>query len=108
MLLTTPPILALSVSNVWTVLTFKNAGEPGVEKIVTEVWYSLLLSQHTYKYLLVCLRELIDCVHAQDLTNKTAGLLRITDAHLQELKKVWIRWHNLRVGNVFLANIDNS
>ena len=93
------------IGKFWTVLT---AGEPDVEKIVTELWYSLLLSQHTYKYLLVCLRELIDCVHAEDLTNKTAGLLRITDAHLQELKKVWIRWHNLKVRITFLTDISNS
>ena len=90
-----------NVRTFWTVFNVQNAGEPGVEKIVTELWHSLLLSQHTYKYLLVCLRELIDCVHAQDLTNKTAGLLRITDAHLQELKKVWIKWHNLRVRIIF-------
>jgi hypothetical protein len=65
--------------------------------MVTEVWYSILLTEPTYKYLLLCLRALIDCPRASDLTNKTAGLISINDAHLKELKNVWIRWHNLKV-----------
>ena len=77
-----------------------------LRKLSQKFGYSLLLSQHTYKYFLVCLRELIDCVSAQDLiTKKMSALLTITDAHLQELKKVWIRWHNLKVGIIFLTNI---
>jgi hypothetical protein len=77
-------------------------GEPGVEKMVTEAWYSILLSEQTYKYLLVCLRALIDCPRAKDLTTKTAGLISINNAHLKELKNIWTRWHNLKVMRIRL------
>jgi hypothetical protein len=65
--------------------------------MMTEIWYSILLGEQTYKYLCICLRDLIDCPCADDVMTKTAGLISIDNTHLKELKNVWIRWHNLKV-----------
>ena len=87
---------------------FKITGDSGVEKIATEVWYSLQLSKQTYNYLRTSLLELIDCPCPSDLTAKTAGLITIEGTHLTELKKVWARWFNLKVSCIFTRPGENN
>ena len=75
---------------------------------MTEIWYSLQLSEMTYNYLRTSLRELIDCPCPSDLTAKTAGLISMEETHLKELKKVWTRWFNLKVRCVFTTSRENN
>ena len=72
-------------------------GNSEVVKMVTELWYSIPLSEQTYKYLAKTLEELIDIRSAEDLKSRTSELINIAEDHLKKLKGVWKRWLHLRV-----------
>lgn len=72
-------------------------GESGVEKTVTEIWYSVLLNEQAYTCLCTSLCELKDVPSAEALKLNTNGLVAIDDNHLKELQIVWKTWLDLRV-----------
>ena len=72
-------------------------GDSGVEKAVTEIWYSILLSEETYKLLCTSLKELINISSAHNLQLKTGGLIGVDDMQLKQLQDVWKSWLALRV-----------
>ena len=65
--------------------------------MITELWYSIPLSESTYKYLTKTLQELINIRSSDDLKSGTSGLINIEEKHLKELQGVWERWLNLDV-----------
>ncbi len=69
----------------------------GIEKAVTEIWYSILLSEATYESLCTSLEELISFASAQDLHSKTGGLITIDEMQFKRLQQVWKTWLGLRV-----------
>ena len=64
---------------------------------MTEIWYSILLSDQTYTSLCTCLQELIHVACSEVLSLNTSGLLVLDDNHLTELKSVWKMWLDLNV-----------
>ena len=64
---------------------------------MTEVWYSVLLSEQTYRSLTYFLRELVEMRGLEDLKVNTRGLVAVDENHLKELKFVWKTWLDLRV-----------
>ena len=72
-------------------------GDMGVEKPMTEIWYSILLTQETYELLRTSLEELISFTSAQNLLSKTAGLISVDEMHFKQLRRVWKTWLGLRV-----------
>ncbi|XP_028415756.1 uncharacterized protein LOC114539328 [Dendronephthya gigantea] len=74
-----------------------NGGESDVEKTVTEIWYSTLLSEGTYQCLRASLLELTGLTSAENLLSNTAGLIRVEELQFQQLQDVWKTWLGLRV-----------
>ena len=72
-------------------------GDLAIEKTVTEIWYSVLLSETTYKSLHASLQELIHFASAPNLQLKTAGLITINEMQFKQLQEVWKTWLGLRV-----------
>ena len=52
--------------------------------MVTELWYSIPLSEQTYKYLAKTLEELIEIRSAEDLKLRTSELINIEEDHLKD------------------------
>ncbi|CAB4035922.1 Hypothetical predicted protein, partial [Paramuricea clavata] len=69
----------------------------GIEKTVTEIWYSILLSQATYECLRTSLEELTSFMSAQNLQLKTAGLISVDEMQFKQLQDAWKTWLGLRV-----------
>ncbi|KAL9964394.1 hypothetical protein ACROYT_G028029 [Oculina patagonica] len=59
---------------------------------VTQIWYSLRLSEEDYKLVLRTLQELI---HASSLEELTKGTMKIEQDHLHKLVQVWRTWLDL-------------
>ncbi len=72
-------------------------GDLKIEKTVTEIWYSILLSEAAYESLRTSLEELISFRSAQDLHSKTGGLITIDETQFKQLQQVWKTWLGLRV-----------
>ncbi len=72
-------------------------GDLGIEKAVTEIWYSIQLSEATYKYLRTSLEDLISFTSVQNLHSKTTGLITIDQMQFEQLQEVWKTWLSLRV-----------
>ena len=72
-------------------------GDTGIEKIVTETWYSILLSETTYESLCTSLQELISFTSAQTLESTTTGLISINQSQFKQLQPVWKTWLGLQV-----------
>ena len=64
---------------------------------MTEIWYSILLSETTYKSLRISLQELIHLASAQNLQSKTAGLITIDEIQFKQLQEEWKKWLGLQV-----------
>ena len=64
---------------------------------MTEIWYSLLLSERTYNYLCASLRGILALKSAADLQSATSGLISLNESHLKALREVWKRWLDMRV-----------
>jgi hypothetical protein len=79
------------------VILSSTLGDLGREKAVTEIWYSILLSQATYECLRTSLEELISFTSAQNLQSKTAGLISVDEMQFKLLQDVWKTWLGLRV-----------
>ena len=79
------------------VILSSTLGDLGREKAVTEIWYSILLSQATYECLRTSLEELICFTSAQNLQSKTAGLISVDEMQFKLLQDVWKTWLGLRV-----------
>ena len=65
--------------------------------MVTEIWYSLLLSQKTYNNLLASLVELLLLKSSSDLSAATSGLVSLNENDFQEMQYVWKQWFDLKV-----------
>ena len=65
---------------------------------MTQIWYSLRLSEEDYKLVMLTLQELI---HASSLEELTKGTMNIGQDHLHKLVQVWRTWLELssREGN---------
>ncbi len=65
---------------------------------MTQIWYSLRLSEENYKLVMRTLQELI---HAPSLEELTKGTMKIEQDHLHKLVQVWRTWLDLssRKGN---------
>ncbi|KAL9964391.1 hypothetical protein ACROYT_G028026 [Oculina patagonica] len=59
---------------------------------VTQIWYSLRLSEEDFKLLMRTLQELI---HASSLEELTKGTMKIEQDHLHKLVQVWRTWLDL-------------
>ena len=68
-----------------------------MSNIVTEIWYSSLLSEKTYNYMVASLEGLLRLEGSADLKSATDGLVSLSENHFKELKDVWKRWLDLRV-----------
>ena len=64
---------------------------------MTEIWYSTLLSEETYKLLCKSLEDLVNITSAHDLQLKTGSLIGVDDTQLKQLQDVWKSWLALRV-----------
>ena len=72
-------------------------GDSSACGIITEIWYSLLLSERSYNYLCEALRGLIALQNSRELMSTTAGLIKLNKSHFNELHEVWKRWLKLPV-----------
>ncbi len=59
---------------------------------MTQIWYSLRLSEENYKLVMRTLQELI---HAPSLEELTKGKMKIEQDHLHKLVQVWRTWLDL-------------
>ncbi len=59
---------------------------------VTQIWYSLRLSEEDFKLVMRTLQELI---HASSLEELTKGTMKIEKDHLHKLVQVWRTWLDL-------------
>lgn len=66
-------------------------------KVITEIWYSLSLSEKSYTYLCSSLQGLLRFNGAEDFKSATNGLICLNEDHIRELQDVWKRWLDLRV-----------
>ena len=64
---------------------------------MTEIWYSVSLSEKTYSYLYSSLQGLLRFKSAKELKAATKGLLDINERHFREFQDVWKRWLEVRV-----------
>ena len=81
--------------NILNFLKFK--GEAAHVSQVTEIWYSMKLSEQTYQALSSALRDLSEMAGSDQLNQKSNGLFVIDESHLKELKRVWKTWLHLPV-----------
>jgi hypothetical protein len=65
--------------------------------MITELWYSVSLSEETYKYLTNTLEELINIRSSEDLKLGTSGMIKIKEKHFKKFQDVWKKWLHLRV-----------
>mgnify|MGYP002804043507 FL=1 len=72
-------------------------GDLGIEKVVTEIWYSMLLSLATYESLRASLKELIALTSAQNLLSETTGLISVGETQFKQIRHVWKTWLGLEV-----------
>ncbi|XP_046841648.1 uncharacterized protein LOC124435716 [Xenia sp. Carnegie-2017] len=72
-------------------------GKPRVEKIDTEIWYSIQLCKSTYESLTLALQELINCTTTHEFQKTTSGLIAVNKSQLHNLKLVWKSWFELKV-----------
>lgn len=75
-------------------------GDSSACGIITEIWYSLLLSERSYNYLCEALRGLIALQNSRELMSTTAGLIKLNKSHFNELHEVWKRWLKLPVTGI--------
>ncbi|XP_028419307.1 uncharacterized protein LOC114545187 [Dendronephthya gigantea] len=66
-------------------------------KVVTEIWYSLSLSEKTYDYLFSSLQGLLRLKSAGDLKAATGELIEVHESHFKEFQEIWRHWLELRV-----------
>ncbi|XP_028390718.1 uncharacterized protein LOC114515626 [Dendronephthya gigantea] len=71
--------------------------DKSVSKIVTEIWYSLSLSEKSYNYLSTSLKGLLDFKSAKYFMNSTDGIVNLNESCFKEFQEVWRRWLDLRV-----------
>ena len=71
--------------------------DDGMEKVVTEIWYSLQLSEVTFESLRTSLDELTSFTSAQDLQSQTADMITVEETQFKQLQEVWNSWLGLRV-----------
>ena len=72
-------------------------GDSSVVNIITELWYSTVLSEKTYNYLCESLKGLLGLSGANALISATDGLINMSENCYKEIKVIWIRWLHLRV-----------
>ncbi|XP_028390689.1 uncharacterized protein LOC114515601 [Dendronephthya gigantea] len=68
-----------------------------VSKVVTEIWYSLSLSEKTYNYLHQTLQGLLRLQSAEDMKTATDGIIHLNEEHFRKFRDVWARWLEMRV-----------
>ena len=68
---------------------FHLTGGEQIAKSVTQMWYSLRLSEEDFKLVMCTLQELI---HASSLEGLTRGIMRMEQDHLHTLVQVWHTW----------------
>ena len=71
---------------------FHLTGGEQIAKSVTQVWYSLRLSEEDFKLVMRTLQELI---HASSLEELTRGTMTMEQDHLRTLVQVWRTWLHL-------------
>ncbi len=71
---------------------FGFAGGDQIASSVTQIWYSLRLSEKDHQFATSALQELI---HASSLEELTSGIMKIDQDQLNKLVQVWRTWLNL-------------
>ena len=76
---------------------------------ITNIWYSLQLSEEDFSFLQDCLTRL-HCLSASELGEVTRGIIQITEADLKPMKEVWQAWSNLecRKGHPNYIDLQNQ
>ena len=69
-----------------------SVGGPKKAKTVTQVWYSLRISEHTYSFLKNALQRLTQGTSLEDLTG---GVMAADEGHFASMKNVWLKWLDL-------------
>ena len=65
--------------------------------MVTEIWYSLSLSEKTYNYLCSSFQGLLRLKSVGDLKAATGGLIDVHESHFKEFQEIWTRWDDMKV-----------
>ena len=69
-----------------------SVGGPKKAKTVTQVWYSLRISEHTYSFLKNALQQLTTATSLEELTG---GVMAADKQQFASLKNVWLKWLDL-------------
>ncbi|XP_031575081.1 uncharacterized protein LOC116308741 [Actinia tenebrosa] len=59
---------------------------------VTQIWYSLYLSEEDHQFVIACLRDLIQISNLEVITH---GIMKMNAEQFSSLKNVWITWLHL-------------
>ena len=76
---------------------YKHLGDSSASNVVTEIWYSSLLSEKTYSYLCASLKGLIYLKNVEELNAATGGIISFNGTQLKTLQEIWRRWSELNV-----------
>ena len=68
-------------------------GGEEVASSVTQIWYSLRLSDMVYRLVISRLQELVEASSLEELTK---GTMKMNHGHFQRLVEVWRTWLDLR------------
>ena len=79
--------------------------DSSASNVITEIWYSLSLSEKTYNYLCASLNGLLQLKSASDFKFATCGLIIVDDSHFKKLQEIWRKWLHVKVeGTKIIAN----
>ena len=81
-----------STSLIFKIVHFYPPGGDQIVRSLTQIWYSLRLSEEDYKLLMRTLQELI---HASSLEELTKGTMKIEQDNFHRLIQVWRTWLDL-------------
>ena len=77
--------------------SIKFLGDSSASNVITEIWYSLSLSEKTYNYLYASLNGLLQLKSAIDLRSATCGIISVDAIHFKKLQEIWRRWLQIKV-----------
>ena len=87
-----PPRFPLIYIQHLKLIHFHLTGGEQIANSVTQIWYSLRLSEDDFRLVMCTIQELI---HASSLEELTRGTMSIEQDHLQKLVQVWRTWLHL-------------
>ncbi|XP_072038675.1 uncharacterized protein [Amphiura filiformis] len=87
-----PFVQARNVLQLYMMVIYQD--EANIATSITNIWYSLKISEKDYNLVVACLTTLQDLT-SSNLREVTGGVIQLTEADMAPMREVWQSWLNL-------------